>query len=207
MSAGQLLAVIPLGERLLDTLRQRFTVCYAPEGPRSPAFADAATLPIGAVITNGTTGFNREQMDRFPQLKLICCFGAGYENVDLGTARTRGIAVTHAPGANDATVADHALALMLALARGLVVLDRAVRAGQWRTNRNERPTLNGGRLGVIGLGRIGTAIAKRAAAFEMTIGYHQRRPRDDVPWTYYPTLVELAGASSEASKSVGFLYL
>jgi lactate dehydrogenase-like 2-hydroxyacid dehydrogenase len=183
-----LLVAIPLGEEAAAALRREYRV-HAP--PAAPEEARA----VRAVVTNGSTGFSAAQMDALPALELICCYGAGYENVDLAAARERRICVTHAPGVNDATVADHALALMLAAARAIPRLDRAVRAGRWTSSRAERPALNGARLGLLGLGNIGARIARRAVAFDMTVGYHARSARADVPWQHYPSLVDLARAS------------
>ena len=156
--------------------------------------ANAARL----VLTNGTTGFTAAQMDALPQLELICAFGAGYENIDIAAVTGRGITVAHAPNTNGETVADHALALMLATARGLITLDRAVKAGgaqSWAKHRAPRPTLNRARLGIVGLGNIGQAIAKRAEGFGMVIGYHTRTPRDGCRWQHFDDVRALADAS------------
>jgi lactate dehydrogenase-like 2-hydroxyacid dehydrogenase len=116
--------------------------------------------------------------------------------VDLAAARARGIAVTHAGDTNSTAVAEFAMGLVIATARGMVRGDRYVRRGQWRGDIIERtaitPELAGQRLGIYGLGSIGTKIARRAEAFEMQIGYHNRKPRADVPYTYHPTLKGLA---------------
>lgn len=194
MSRPELLVMIPLGDDALAALRREYHVHYAPEGPRASALDAVADRPIRAVLTNGSTGLTAAQLDRLRQLEIVCCYGAGYENVDLGAAGARNLPVTHAPGVNDATVADHALALMLALARGIPGLDRAVRAGKWHSSRAERPTLSGASLGVLGLGHVGAKIGARAAAFEMRVGYHTRQPRA-VAFRHYASLVELARAS------------
>jgi len=155
----------------------------------------AAIASARLVLTNGTTGLSDAQMQALPQLELVCAFGAGFENIDVTAATERGIAVAHAPNTNGETVADHALALMLAVSRGLVTLDRAVKAGGWESHRAPRPTLNGARLGIVGLGNIGQAIAQRAAGFGMSIGYHTRTPRTDGPshaWQHYANVGELA---------------
>jgi D-3-phosphoglycerate dehydrogenase len=155
-----------------------------------PDVHDAAT--VRAVVTNGSIGLDAAGMAQLPQLEIVLTFGAGYENVDVTAAQARGIAVTHAPGMNDATVADHAVGMLLALARGYAPLDRAVRAGQWEAARGERPTLNGARLGIIGLGRIGAKIAARAAAFDMAVSYHTRSPKRDAPWRHCADLLAMA---------------
>lgn len=134
-------------------------------------------------------------MAGLPALEIISVFGAGYENVDVTAARRRGIRVTHAPGANAATVADHAMGFLLALARGYGVLTQAVRAGQWQSARAERPTLSGGRLGIIGMGRIGRLVTERARGFSMQVGYYSPRSQPAVEATYYADLVALARAS------------
>ena len=176
-------------------LAERYAVHDMPGGPPlEDAMPDGAS-DVTAVVTNGSAGLSAAAMARLPRLALIICYGAGYEHVDLMAARGAGIAVTHAPGVNDATVADHALAMMLALARGLVPLDRAVRAGHWSTSRSPRPTLNGRRVGILGLGQIGSRIATRAAAFETTVAYHSRTPSPTAPWLHVPRLVDLACTS------------
>lgn len=193
MRRPEILVVIPLVERLLGALRESYVVHYAPEGPKDSVLGRHPA--VKAVVTNGSTGFSDAQMAQLPELAMVCCFGAGYEGVDLKAAQRRDIEVTHAPGANDATVADHALALALGLARGLVQFDQAVRGGRWSQSRAERPTLSGARAGVIGLGRIGMGIARRAAAFEMSVSYHTRNPRPDVPWRHFAGVRELARES------------
>ncbi len=187
--------VIPLKDAFINELRQHFSVHYSPDGPASADLDSMSAVPLRGVVTNGSTGFTEKQIDRFPRLEIICSFGAGYEGVDVAAARKRGINVTNAPGVNDANVADHALALMLALARGLVQANAAVHAGRWKSSRVERPSINGSALGIIGLGNIGMGIAKRAAAFGMQIGYHTRSVHAGVAWRHYPTVVGLAADS------------
>ena len=193
MNRGRILVLIPLPQPASASLEQ---ICGT-SGVAHSAATDKAIARCGAagaraVVTNGSVGITVAQMDLLPDLKIICAFGAGYENIDLAAARARGIVVAHAPGANDATVADHALGLMLAVARGFVALDAATRRGEWTQARKERPTLNGGRLGIIGLGRIGAGIAARAAAFGMQVAYSTRAPRPDVPWQHVPSVEALA---------------
>jgi len=157
-------------------------------------------LGVRAVLSNGTTGLSRAQMldlgaGQAGGLGLVCAFGAGYEAINLVAARELGVAVTHAPGINNATVADHALALMLGLARGIAGLDRAVKAGAWLSSRAERPTLNGRRLGLVGMGNIGQQIARRALGFDMSVAYHSRLAKPDLPYCFHAELLALAEAS------------
>lgn len=195
MSGASVLALIPLPDATLDALRRDYTLHYHPDGPADALWLNPATQTVRAVVTNGSTGLSDAQMALLPALDIVCAFGAGYENVDVAAATRRGIVVTHAPGANAATVADHAVGFLLALARGYAPLTTAVRAGHWRTSRAERPTLSGARLGVVGMGRIGRLIATRALGFDMQLGYHTRQPRADAPGRFYADLTELAATS------------
>ena len=182
---------IPIAQEALTLINERFEVIltkgYGPE-----AIAQAAQKPVQVVLSNGSIGLSAQAIEALPQLKMIACFGAGFENIDHAAARARGIVVTHAPGVNDANVADHALALMLGVARDLPGADRAVRAGKWDTSRIYRPSLNGKRLGVIGLGNIGLRIARRGEAFDMTVAYNTRSPKPGVAWKHYADVVSLA---------------
>ena len=132
---------------------------------------------------------------RFPKLELVSSFGVGYDHIDAAAAASRGIVVTHTPGVLDAEVADTALALTLAAVRRLPQAERYLRAGKWL----ERPfplspSLHGRTMGILGLGRIGREIARRALAFGLEVVYHGRRPQDDAPYLYYPTLKSMAEA-------------
>lgn len=188
----RVLALIPLPERTSIAMKPGYTLCAKAGASADEAIAQCGAGGVRAVVTNGSTGITGAQMDQLPGLEIICAFGAGYENIDIAAARQRGIVVTHAPGANDATVADHALGLMLALARGFTGLDAAVRRGEWHQARVERATLNGSRLGIIGLGRIGARIAARAAAFDMQVSYCTRAPRAELPWNHCADVEQLA---------------
>jgi lactate dehydrogenase-like 2-hydroxyacid dehydrogenase len=136
-----------------------------------------------------------ELIAQLPRLGIICTMAAGFEKVDLAAADARGIVVTHGPGTNATAVADHAIALMFAIARGVVYGDSAARRDDWETSRVARPLVNAKRLGIVGLGRIGSLLAKRVASLEMDIAYHNRNPRADVPYTYVDDLVALAERS------------
>ena len=189
------LALIALPDATLDALRRGYTLHYHPDGWGEALSAGVDPVNVRAAVTNGSTGLSGAQMAALPALEIVSAFGAGYENVDMAAATRRGIVVTHAPGANAATVADHAIGLLLALARGYAPLTEAVRAGRWRASRAERPTLTGARLGLLGMGRIGRLIAARAQGFDMTLGYHGRQPHADAPGRYYADLIELAANS------------
>ena len=190
--------VVLVAARFLPRLLGRLGEHYALHGLEHP---EADAIPpeareARALITIGSLRTDAALMDALPKLGLIACYGTGYEGVDRAAAQARGIIVSHARDANATAVAEFAMGLVIASARGIIRGDRYVRAGRWRGDIIERtavtPELAGRRLGVYGLGSIGTKIATRAAAFEVEIGYHNRKPRQDVPYGYHPTLIGLA---------------
>jgi lactate dehydrogenase-like 2-hydroxyacid dehydrogenase len=148
---------------------------------------------IDVVLTRGPLGLFADEMSQLPQLKIICVLGAGYEQVDLAAAQARGITVTNGAGANAPTVADHAMALLLSIVRDIPQADASVRRSEWR--KLTRPSFAGKRLGILGLGAVGMAIARRAAGFDMQVNYHSRKRRADVDYTYCPTPLALAEQS------------
>ncbi|OAI93196.1 2-hydroxyacid dehydrogenase [Pseudomonas putida] len=148
---------------------------------------------IDVVLTRGPLGITAEEIAALPLLRLICVIGAGYEAVDLDAARARGIVVTNGAGANASAVADHAMALLFAVVRDICRADATTRQGQW--NRVISPSLAGKRLGILGLGAVGMAIARRGAlGFDMQVRYHSRSRRD-VPYQYCESVLELARES------------
>lgn len=148
---------------------------------------------IDAVLTRGPLGLSAAEITALPALQIICVIGAGYEQVDLAAAAARGITVTNGAGANAAAVADHALALLLALLRDIPRADASTRRGEW--NRVISPSVSGKRLGILGLGAVGLAIAKRAnLGFDMPISYHSRTAREGLPYTWFDSPVALAAA-------------
>jgi hydroxypyruvate reductase len=151
---------------------------------------------IRALITAGGTPLGAEAMDVLPKLGAIVCYGTGYDGVDLAAAAKRKIAVGNSPGANASSVADIAIALMLAAVRRLTVADQYVRSGDWASAKPSpmmRPQngMRGRKVGVYGMGEIGRKIAARAAAFETEVGYFSRSRRD-VPYQYFDSLEALA---------------
>ncbi len=180
--------VVGLGltEGVATELGQRFAL------HRPPASLDAEA----PVIVVQDARVDVAEMDRQPGLKLIAVFGVGIDRVDLVAAKERGLVIANTPGVTNTCVADMAMALLLAATRRICVADRHVRAGLWPQRRLPlAPRFSGRRLGIFGLGGIGAAIAKRAAGFDMEIGYHNRHKRSDVPYKYYDDLTALAEAS------------
>ncbi|MFC3678148.1 2-hydroxyacid dehydrogenase [Ferrovibrio xuzhouensis] len=196
MPADILLLMVNLPPAFRERLSARFEILGPFPRHPSEALSPEQAGRVTAVVTFGSQVSDATLFDALPNLKLLCCWGTGFERVDLAAAKARGITATHNPGANATAVADHAMALMLASIRRVVPTDRYIRTGQWQGNAVTRlPVvrgLTGRRVGIYGLGAIGEKVAKRAAAFEMEIGYCNRRKRDDVAYAYFPTLLELA---------------
>ena len=142
------------------------------------AWPPAAPLPGVEALLEAVVAVGPDELGLLPDLRLVANFGVGYDNVDVAACRERGIAVTNTPGVLDAAVAELTLALMLACRRQLLASDRFVRDGRWRTgwSRPERlgHDLAGATLGLVGLGRIGREVARRAEAFGMEVVHHRR---------------------------------
>lgn len=133
-------------------------------------------------------------MDALPRLEIVASMSIGLDHIDLAAAKARGIRVTNTPGVLTDDVADLAIGLMVAVARRLAVADRYVRDGSWLAGPMPLQSgLGGTTLGVLGMGRIGQAIAKRAAAMNMTIVYHGPRSRPELPYRFYADLAAMAG--------------
>ena len=127
---------------------------------------------VEALIVAGDI-VDESALDLLPSLRLVASYGVGYDNVNVAACRARGVAVTNTPGVLDAATADLAFALILATRRRLVEGDALVRSGRWGTSWSEAPFLGrdlaGSTLGIVGLGRIGSAVAQRARAFDMHV--------------------------------------
>ncbi|MCX2862549.1 2-hydroxyacid dehydrogenase [Paucibacter sp. PLA-PC-4] len=187
------LLLVALADEYKSLLRERFELIDAPTAAQRAAAIAARGPEIGLVLTNGATGLRAEEMAAMPRLRLAAAQGAGYENLDVAAAKARGVNVCNGAGTNDSCVADHTLALLLASVRALPQQERALRAGLWRDALPIRPSVNGRRLGIFGMGTIGRKIARRAQAFEMQIGYHNRSPRADAgEAVYFDSLLALA---------------
>lgn len=158
-------------------------------GPAFDELEDVATIPLDelertpgveALIATNETVDDRV-LDLLPDLRVVANFGVGYDRVDVAACRSRGITVTNTPGVLDAATADLAMALLLAARRRVVEGDREIRAGTWRggwADGGLALELTGSTLGIVGLGRIGAAVARRALGFELRVLYTKRTPLD-----------------------------
>jgi lactate dehydrogenase-like 2-hydroxyacid dehydrogenase len=134
-------------------------------------------------------------LEWLPRTEIIASFGVGYDNVDVTEAARCGIVVTNTPGVLDEEVADLAVGLLIATLRKIPQADRYLREGHWPTAPFPlSPTLRGRTIGILGLGRIGKAIARRLDGFGVAISYHGRNRQADVAYAYHPTLMGLADA-------------
>lgn len=133
-------------------------------------------------------------MQRFPKLEQISSFGVGYDHIDAKWAGEHGIVVTNTPDVLNEEVADTALGLLLCTVREFPQADRYVRAGKWveKAYPLSKATLRDRTVGMVGMGRIGKAIARRLEAFGVPVVYHSRKPQDGVSYKYYPKLVDMA---------------
>lgn len=195
MSKISVLMAMRLPELFVARLNEQYRVL----GPLERSAADA--LPTEArdarvLLTMGSLKTDAAMIDALPSLELICCYGTGFEGVDREHAARRSITLANAGTANAATVADYTIGLILAATRSIAAGDRFVRSGSWQGNSVQRMPVTAGfrgrRLGIYGLGAIGSAIARRAEAFDVEIGYHGRAPKIGVSHTYHSSLQALA---------------
>ncbi len=186
--------------RLLPSLEARLAAEFDTHLLASEADPQAYLAEHGAefegFVTSAGVGFTAATLERMPKLRVISSFGVGLDKLDLAAAKARGIAVGYTPDVLNDCVADLAMVLMLDVARRVSEADRYVRRGGWTTPGVASFPLarkvSGAKLGIVGLGRIGQTIAKRAGGFEMDIRYHSRRPVEGAPWRHEPSLIELA---------------
>ncbi len=162
---------------------------------KEKALAEIAPRIRGIATGGGHAKVDGDMLARFPKLEIVSSFGVGYDHIDASWAGKHGIVVTNTPDVLNDEVADTTFGLMLSAVRQLPQADRYVRAGNWpKAPFPLTASLRGRTLGILGLGRIGRTIAKRAEAFGMKVVYHGRRPQDDAPYLYFPTLAGMARA-------------
>jgi hydroxypyruvate reductase len=177
---------------VLEALRREFTVHEAIEQADKIAALRPAAGRIRGVVSNAMTGLSADLIETLPKLEICAIMGVGLETTDLEAARGRGIVVTTTPVLYE-DVADLGVILALCACRRIAEADRFVRSGRWLEGRMAPARkFSGKRAGILGLGRIGTALAPRLAAFGMRIGYYDPLPKPGVPYQVYRSAVELA---------------
>ncbi len=186
----------PLYRPTLEALEREFTTYKLWLAPDRKAFLAACADRVRGMATSGFVGADAALIEALPKLEIISSFGVGYDAVDVEAATRRKVIVTNTPGVLNDAVADLTLGLIIAAARRIPQGDRFVREGKWlRQGLPLAQHVTGKRLGIIGLGRIGQAIAKRAAGFDLKIAYHSRRRVEGSPFIYHGRLVDLAANS------------
>ncbi|MEP6720190.1 MAG: 2-hydroxyacid dehydrogenase [Variovorax sp.] len=180
-----------------DKLASLYTVHKYFEATDGQALLGEHGASIEAVITGGHTGISQAMLEQLPGLKVVAVNGVGTDAVDLAYCRGRGLPVTATLGALTEDVADLAIGMLIAACRNLCAGDRFVRDGQWE--HFPQPSaiplarrFSGMRVGIVGMGRVGRAVAVRAAAFGCAISYTDLRAMDDVPHTFVANLLDLA---------------
>lgn len=148
---------------------------------------------VQVILASGESKVEAALINQLPQLKLIAVFGVGYDGVDIRAAAARGVQVTNTPDILTDDVADLGIALMLNVSRRINGAQKFIERGGWQSGTYPQSTkVSGGRLGIVGFGRIGRAVAKRAQGFAMRIACFDRNPVESSEVTYYPDLLELA---------------
>ncbi|MBN8965884.1 MAG: 2-hydroxyacid dehydrogenase [Rhizobiales bacterium] len=181
---------------IVDGLAARFNLHVIPhDGNAEAAIAKVAPNVRGAAVTGAPYAMKGDVMARLPKLELVSSFGVGYDNIDVKYAAAHGITVTHTPDVLNEEVADTTIGLLLGTIREFPQADRFIRAGRW-PKEGQYPlsaaTLRDRTIGIVGLGRIGKAIARRLEGFGVPIAYHSRNPQPGVSYRYYPKLVDMA---------------
>ena len=182
---------------VIEAIERDFTLHRLWEQPDPDRYLAAVAPRIRGMAVGGAAGrIDGRWFDRLPALEIVAHFGVGYETIDADAAAARGIVVTNTPGVLDEEVADLTIGLMLATLRRLPQADRFVRAGEWRQGPFPlSPSLRGRRVGILGLGAIGKAVARRLAAFDVPIAYHGRSRQPEVAYAYHDSPTALAAAS------------
>ena len=193
MRRPEILLMRSLIERTQRQLEAAYEVHRYDTAPDRDALVEAIAPRVTAIATRGDYPLPGSLLARLPKVRIVASSGTGYDGIDVAAARKLGIAVTNSPSAAAECVADAAWSLLLATVRRTAMLDRMVRAGRWMP---DPPILTdkvwGERIGILGLGAIGKAVARRAEGFAMDIAYHGRHRSNDVTYRYYDDLAALA---------------
>lgn len=185
----EILQVSPLPPFMMNALHEADYIVHDHTHIKDPG----ALSKVTAIVGTGAAKVDKKLLMMLPLVKLIAICGVGYDGVDVAAAKEKGIVVTHTPGVLTDDVADLAFGLLLSIGRRIAQADKFVRNGDWVDDEFAlMHQVSGARLGLVGMGRIGRAIAKRAAAFDMRIAYCGREAKADLPYTFYEKVTELA---------------
>lgn len=191
-----LLQVAQLPPFLMERLEKEYTIHDFIDPADPDALLDEVGPKIRGILAGGMKGPNANLINRLPNLEIISSFSVGFDATDVVAAQARDVIVTHTPEVLTGDVADLAMTFILMAPRRIGEAERFLRDGKWLQERIDLgTTVRGKRLGILGLGRIGKAVARRAEVFGLHIGYFDIKPMGDLPYRSYPTLLELAAAS------------
>ena len=179
---------------MMDLLSPKFNITNAKDISDDVTYWEEKATEVVAIVMTGHGNLSDDLMAKLPALKIISSFGVGYDSIDAVSAAKRGIVVSHTPNVLNADVSNTAIMLMLAVSRSLVVDDAYLRAGRWLKNGAAplRQSMDGRKVGIVGLGRIGLEIGRKLEAFDMDISYHTRSKKNGAAYRYYPNLIEMA---------------
>lgn len=194
MLDNRVLIVGPLFDHACAEIAARLDTRLLPAGADATTFLAEAAPEVEALVL--AQAVDEAFIDRFPRLRLVANFGVGYDNLPTRHCAARGIVVVHTPDVLTADVADTAWGLLLMATRRFSAAERYLRDGRWAADGMFplSASLQGRRLGILGLGRIGAAVARRAAGFDLPVAYHDVAPRPDQPYQWLPSAVEVAAA-------------
>ena len=191
----EVLCVLQLMPSVMEVLEERYVLHKLWQAEDRAALLAEIAPAVRGIATDGHAGASAELMAALPKLEIVGCYGVGVDSIDLGYAKEHGVVVTNTPGVLTDDVADMAIALLLDVCRGISAGDRYIRTGHWLQGPMPLTrSLKGKSVGILGLGRIGRAIAERAAIFGCGLSYHGPREKPDAPYPYYPDLTEMAAA-------------
>ena len=180
---------------IVDGLARAFNLCrFSEVKDREKFFVDAAPRLRAIAVSATTERVDSDLMRRFPRLEIVSTFGVGYDHIDVLWAGAHGITVTNTPDVLTEEVADTALGLLLCTVREFPQAERYLRAGHWTRDNYplSKATLRNRTVGMVGMGRIGQAIARRLDAMQVPVVYHSRRPAAGVSYRHYPRLIDMA---------------
>ena len=192
----EILMLKPYASWDLEDLEKRYNVHKLWEAQDEQAYLKQNSEKIQVIATRGEIGASADLMQLLTNLRLVACFGVGTDAIDLGYAREHGIRVTNTPDVLTGDVADLGAGLLLACARRIPAGDQYVRNGSWLKGNMELVTrVFGKKVGIVGMGRIGTTFARRISGFDCDIAYFDIAPRSDLPYEFIGSLIDLAKRS------------
>jgi D-3-phosphoglycerate dehydrogenase len=193
MERPDVLIIGPYPQWDMDDLESTYTLHKLYLAPDADGLLTRIGASVRGIATRGELGASAKLMERLPKLEIVACYGVGTDAIDLGHARSRGIVVTNTPDVLTEDVADLGVGLLLAVCRNMVAADAHVRAGHWASSNLALSTrLHGKRVGIVGMGAIGSAVARRLAAFGCTIAYSARQSRAGSPYEFIGDVTALA---------------